>query len=94
MLLGKKDYKLDLMRITAAEYYSLFAPETDVEVEREIMARAWGITVKEYLGLPLPHHQALNVEFFRIARNPVADPNSVSGSTSTLPDNPKADPQN
>ena len=93
MLLGKKEYKLDLLRITAAEYYSLFIPETDVEVEREIISRAWGITVEEYLGLPLPHHQALNVEFFRVARNPVADPNSASGSISTSQDKPEADPQ-
>ena len=83
MKLGDTEYKLDLMKISAAEYFSLFLAETPVEVEREIIARAWGLTVDEYLALPYPHHRALNIEFLKAARNPVDDPNSQSGSTST-----------
>lgn len=81
MKLGDQEYTLDLMKITAAEYRSLFRNETTPEVEQEIIARAWGITVDEYMGLPYPHHYALNVEFLKAAKNPLESPNSVSGST-------------
>jgi len=83
MKLGDREYKLDLMKISAGEFFSLFVPETPVEVEREIISRAWGLTVDEYMALPLPLHRELNVEFLRQARNPTENPNSVSGSTST-----------
>jgi hypothetical protein len=66
-------YKLDLNRITAREYYSLFDTATPVEVEREIVSRAWGISVDEYLDLPQGVHQMMNVEFFRRAKNPVEE---------------------
>lgn len=81
MILDGKEYTLDLMRISRRDFFTIFRPETTAEAQAEVVARAWGLTVDEFMDLPYPHSFALNVEFIKSAKNPLESPNSVSGST-------------
>jgi uncharacterized protein YaeQ len=73
-------FNLDL--ITLREYRNMFNPSQLQKDEDEIITRVTGLTVDEYLDLTQPDSRRVLTEFFRIAREPLASPNSVSASTS------------
>ena len=74
---------VDLTKITIAEYRKLFKQETTPEEEDTLLAPCFGLTVEEFETLPYPDYKRATAAFFEQARNPLADPNSVSASTST-----------
>lgn len=78
-----KEITVDLNRITIREYRSLFDPAQAREDEDAIIAKAFGVTVEEMLDLSQPEYRRLTKIFFEKAREPLDDPNSQSGSTST-----------
>lgn len=78
-----RELTVDLTKITIAEYRKLFAPETTPEEEDALLAPCFGLTVEEFQALPYPDYKRVTAAFFEQARNPLADPNSASASTST-----------
>lgn len=76
-----REVVVDLHRVSLREYRALFEPGNQ-ENEDEIIARAAGMAVEELLDLPFPDYRRIVRAFFDSARDPLADPNSVSASTS------------
>lgn len=71
-----RQIKADMTKITIREYRQLFAPDTGQEIEDGMIARVYGLDVKELLDLPYPDYRLLLKGFFDAARDPVAaDPN-------------------
>lgn len=73
----------DLDALTLDEYRHLLSPKQEREREDEIMARVCGMTADEYKAIPYRTWRHLCRAFLEKAREPLADPNSVSESTST-----------
>lgn len=78
---------LDIYCIKGKEYRALVAligadRGKLVEAEDILVARAWGLSVDAYTDLSPPEMLRLGQEFYKAAREPLADPNSVSASTS------------
>lgn len=66
----------DLHLCSIREYRQLFSVENTQENEDALMARVYGLTVEELLGLSYPDYRLIVKEFFDVARNPVgANPN-------------------
>ena len=79
-LSGGKTVTLDMAKITIREYRELLATKDQAE-EDGILAKVAGLTVDELLDLPQPDYRRVVDTFFKTAREPLADPNSVSVST-------------
>jgi hypothetical protein len=78
----RKEITIDLNKLTIGEYRELFNPLQTKEEESRILANVFGLTIEEYQKLPLLEWKRLTKEFFQRAREPLADPNSQSESTS------------
>ena len=78
-----RELAVDLTKISIAQYRHLFKNETTPEEEDALLAPCFGLTVEEFEALPYPDYKRATAAFFEQARNPLADPNSVSASTST-----------
>lgn len=78
-----KEFDVDLSRITIREYRSIFDKDQPREEEDAVISKAAGLTVDEMLDLSQPDYRRLLELFFTKAREPLADPNSPSGSSST-----------
>lgn len=72
----------DLSKITISEFRSLLDPAQDEHKGDELVGGCSGMTAAEIGALPFPEYQKLMRAFFRKAREPLADPNSPSASTS------------
>jgi len=72
---------VDLSKISLKEHRSLFTP--DQENEDRLLARVAGMSVEDFTALQMADWKLITEVYFWLARNPVFDPNSVSGSTST-----------
>jgi len=77
-----REITIDMSVITIREYRELFKKGQKQEDEDATLARASGLTVDELLDLSQPDFRRLAEAFFKAAREPLADPNSVSESTS------------
>ena len=78
-----REITFDLYKVTLEEYRALFSRKQAQEDEDVIMARVAGLEVEDYRKLPYPDWRRLTLAFFEAARSPLADPNSVSESTTT-----------
>ena len=78
-----RELTVDLTKITISQYRHLFKNETTPEEEDALLAPCFGITVEEFETLPYPDYKRITKAFFDQARDPLADPNSQSASTST-----------
>ncbi len=76
-----KEITIDLYKISIKEYRSLFDREQPPETEDKLVAKVCDMNLDEYQNLPQPDWRLLVTTFFRKAREPLADPNSVSAST-------------
>ena len=77
-----REITFDLFKITFGEWKGLFDPEESDQESDTKIARCAGLTYEELLALPLPDSKRLSAAFFKRAREPLADPNSLSASTS------------
>lgn len=78
-----REITFDLMALSLTEFRALFdSKQPQVEADA-ILARVAGMTLEEYGALPYLEWRRLTIEFFKKSRNPLADPNSASESTST-----------
>jgi hypothetical protein len=77
-----REITIDLTKINLREYRALFDAGQKPEEEDRLLSRVCGLTLEEYQTLPYPEWRKLTQKFFERARNPLADPNSVSASTS------------
>lgn len=78
-----RDITVNPYLITLEEYRAVFSKKQDPAEEDAIMARVFGLELDDYRTLPYPDWRQLLAVFIRLTRNPLADPNSVSESTST-----------
>ncbi|MFA5376893.1 MAG: hypothetical protein WC455_14175 [Dehalococcoidia bacterium] len=78
-----RELAVDLTKISIAQYRRLFKTETAPEEEDALLAPCFGLTAEEFGALPYPDYKRATAAFFEAARNPLADPNSASASTST-----------
>jgi hypothetical protein len=77
-----RELTVDLTKISIREYRRLFIDETTLDEEDALLAPCFGLTLEEFQTLPYPDYKAATHAFFERARKPLADPNSVSASTS------------
>lgn len=66
---------VDLHRVSVREYRALFADDQPQAEEDATLAKAAGLTVDELLNLGQPDYRRLAALFFKLAREPLADPN-------------------
>lgn len=66
---------VDLTRVSIREYRALFVKDQPQAEEDATLAKAAGLTVEELLGLSQPDYRRLAALFFKLAREPLADPN-------------------
>jgi hypothetical protein len=79
---GQWKFEIDLSQISIKEYRLLFDTTHTPEQDDELYARCLGLSVEELQALPLPEYRRAIREFFDKTREPLADPNSASASTS------------
>ena len=77
-----REITIDLSVITIREYRALFDKKQKQEDEDATLAKVVGLTVDELLDLSQPDYRRVTEAFFKAAREPLSDPNSVSESTS------------
>jgi len=77
-----RELTVDLTKISIREYRRLFKDETTPDEEDVLLAPCFGLTLEEFEALPYPDYKRVTKAFFERARDPLADPNSVSASTS------------
>jgi hypothetical protein len=78
-----RELTADMLKISIKEYRSLFKPDQPQEEEDTLVGKVYGLTVDEVCKLTQPDYRLIIREFFRAAKEPLADPNSQSASTST-----------
>jgi hypothetical protein len=76
-----REITIDLSVITVREYRALFDKKQKQEDEDATLAKACGLTAEDILDMSQPDFRRLAAAFFKTAREPLADPNSVSEST-------------
>jgi hypothetical protein len=69
-----REINYDLSKVTAGEYRNLFKDKQPIAYEDELISRAIGYTVEEYLALPLPDFKRVQKRFFKKVTEPIADP--------------------
>lgn len=79
-LSGGKEVQCDLSKITIKEYRIIFNKETKQDDEDALIARCYGMSLKEYQALPYPDWKVLFTAFFEEARKPLADATSPLAS--------------
>lgn len=72
----------DLSKITISEFRALLDPARNEGEGDELLGRCVGLTADEIGALPYPDYRVLVEAFYKTAREPLADPNSPSASTS------------
>lgn len=77
-----RELTIDLYAISIREYRSLFDRAQPQENEDALIAKCVGLTLEQYLDLPQPDYRRVGEAFLRRAREPLADPNSASASSS------------
>lgn len=82
IVLNGKEYVIDLNRISIREWRSLFNDNQEQAAEDEILAKACGLNVDEFLDMGREDWRALVAAIFRKASQPLANPPSASASTS------------
>jgi len=78
-----REIDINIYKISLEEYRAVITPKQKPEEEDAIMARVFGMSIEDYLKLPVPDWRFLTFKFFELARRPLADPNLASESTST-----------
>jgi hypothetical protein len=73
---------IDLGLVTLREFRSIFDKGQPQKEEDQIVAKACGLSLDEYLNLPQPTARRVIAEFMRAATQPLSVPNSPSVSTS------------
>lgn len=79
---GGRVITIDLHRISMREYRAMVDTSQPREQGDATLAKAAGLTVEELLDLPQPDYRRLVGAVIKAAREPLADPNSVSASSS------------
>lgn len=77
-----RELTVDLQLITIREYRTLFDRTQPQENEDALIAKCVGLSLDEYLSLSQPDFRRVVEVFLKRAREPLADPNSASASTS------------
>lgn len=76
-----RDLVIDLSKITIAEFRSLLDPAQAEHEGDAIIGKCVGMSAEKMGKLSYPDYRLLAREFFRKAREPLADPNSQSAAT-------------
>ncbi len=77
-----REITFDLYKISLAEFRNLLDPGRPNEEGDAIIGKATGMTAEQVGELPYPDYRLLVRHLFDKARNPLADPNLESASTS------------
>lgn len=75
MLSDGRTLKADFRKITIREYRAMFEPGRPQEYEDEIVARVYGLTVEELLGMNYVDYHAIGRDFFEHVQKPLENPN-------------------
>ena len=78
-----REITFDLYKVSLREFRALLNPERPDDEGDELLGRCSGLSAEEIGDLPYPDFRKLTRAFYNRARNPLADPNSVSESIST-----------
>ena len=76
-----KEITIDLYTFTNKEYMEIFEGDKQFEKADELIAKATGLTVKEFQELPYPDNRKIYRAFFKKCVDVITDPNSESVST-------------
>jgi hypothetical protein len=74
--------EIDLNRVSMREFRALLDKDQKMEDGDATLAKAVGMTPEEVLSLGHTDYRQLVAAFFKAAREPLADPNLPSSSTS------------
>ncbi len=69
-----REIRIDLNRITIAEWRRLFDPSQPPEEEDTILAKAAGMTIEEWQALGLVDWRKVSTAILEKGRNPLKDP--------------------
>jgi hypothetical protein len=72
---------IDLYTISMKEYRGLFDPSQSAEQDDAVYAKVLGITAEELADMPQPDYRWACRSVLDAAKEPLADPNSQSVST-------------
>ena len=78
-----RELTADLYKISQREYRALFDKTQTTAEEDATVGKVFGLTADEIADIPQPDYRLVVREFFDKAKEPLADPNSQSASTST-----------
>ncbi|MCJ7528977.1 MAG: hypothetical protein MUO37_12935 [Methyloceanibacter sp.] len=76
-----RDLVIDLGKITISEFRALLDPAQAEHEGDKLIGRCVGLSAEKVGALSYPDYRLLTREFFRKAREPLADPNSQSAAT-------------
>jgi hypothetical protein len=77
-----REVSFDLDALTIREFRQLLDPRQKQEDEDAIICRVTGLEMEVYLSLSKADEKRLWAAFFKKVREPLADPNSASASSS------------
>ena len=76
-----REITFDFKSFTRGEFMELFDKKTGEKKTQEVIARASGLTVAQYLDMNFADSWLLVNTFWKRCNNPLADPNSESASS-------------
>lgn len=76
-----RELTVDLRLITRLEYEQMFDKDHPIEDEEAVVARVVGLTLEEFKACSLYDYKLIFTNFFRICKEPLADPFLPSAST-------------
>ena len=77
-----REIDIDLTKVSLREHRALFDPRQAQADEDDTACKMSGLSLDEYLDLSLVEQKRLWSAYFTKVRNPLADPNLESASTS------------
>lgn len=63
----------DFSRLTVRQWRALFDPKQKLDEEDALIAGACGLSVDEYLDIPLPEWRKLVAAFFEAGKRPISE---------------------
>lgn len=73
--------EVDLYRVKRWEWVKFVKGELSEAEDNALIGRAVGLTAEEAADLPMPDYRAVVAALVKKSREPLADPNSPSGSS-------------
>jgi hypothetical protein len=76
-----QEIAVSVAKLTVKEWREFISPTGPATRDDEIVSKCTGLEVEELTALPYLDYRAIVAKIVKLAREPLADPNSVSAST-------------